>query len=231
MDAVTTATKPARCLVVLLALWFALDAHAELAQPSGTVAGRVILSHQSEKRGTISIAGRDLSGVVIFMEPVDGEIVPTLPEKEATIRQKDVKFDPALLLVTRGQTVRFPNDDKIVHNVFSFSSAHPFDLGLYSKGESKSVTFTNTGPVRIFCSIHTDMHAVIYVTPNHLRAATDAKGRFHILNVPVGRYALQTWHRYLPDGVERVEVRHVDVQVGEPVWTDVDLSVQSGDTP
>jgi len=72
---------------------------------AGTVAGRVIHRHQSEERGTISIAGRELSGVVVFLDPVDGEIVPVRPENEATIRQKDVKFDPALLS-TQGSTPR-----------------------------------------------------------------------------------------------------------------------------
>lgn len=209
-----------------------IGAGVDAEKALGVVEGRVVLRHHSEERGTIEITGRDLSGVVVFLKPVrdEGNSAVTAAA-EAVIRQKGAKFRPNLLIVARGDTVRFPNDDRIVHNVFSYSPAQAFDLGLYRKGDSKSVTFTNAGPVRIFCSIHADMHAVVYVAPTRYHALTNERGEFRIGDVPVGRYALQTWHRNLPDGVESVEVREIDVQAGAPVRTEVDLSGLAGAAP
>jgi hypothetical protein len=122
-----------------------------------------------------------------------------------------------------GQTVAFPNDDRIMHNVFSYSRAGNFDLGLYGQGESRRVTFDRSGPVRLFCSIHSSMHATLYVAPTPHHAVTDTKGRFVIRNVPVGNYLLETWHRRLPEGVASVEVTEINVQRGEDTVVEVSL--------
>lgn len=46
-----------------------------------------------------------------------------------------------------GAEVVFPNQDPILHNVFSLTPDNDFDLGLYGRGEGRSVTFSTTGLV------------------------------------------------------------------------------------
>lgn len=66
-------------------------------------------------------------------------------------------------MVPAGSTVRFPNQDSILHNVFSVSRANRFDLGLYRRGEGKSATFRQPGVVRVFCNVHHSMVAYVVV--------------------------------------------------------------------
>ena len=67
---------------------------------------------------------------------------PARPEPpHPQVRQRDLQFIPSLTVVVQGTTVDFPNEDKVFHNVFSFSEAARFDLGLYKSGTSRSVTF------------------------------------------------------------------------------------------
>jgi len=107
-------------------------------------------------------AKADKSGVVVYLESV-----PFTPKDEKReIRQKNLTFTPGLMVIVKGTTVEFPNDDKVFHNVFSVSKAARFDLGLYKSGESKSVTFREAGVVDVYCNIHPEMAATILVVQN-----------------------------------------------------------------
>ena len=47
------------------------------------------------------------------------------------ISQGNRVFSPRVTVVVKGSTVDFPNDDTIFHNIFSLSTARPFDLDIY----------------------------------------------------------------------------------------------------
>ena len=65
--------------------------------------------------------------------------VSTAPA-QAQIGTEKKEFSPHVLVIPAGSTVSFPNHDPFNHNVFSLSEEAPFDLGLYSRGEARSVT-------------------------------------------------------------------------------------------
>ena len=67
-----------------------------------------------------------------------GQRESVAPQPEAAIRQTAKAFVPALLVITAGTSVRFPNDDKFYHSVYSDSPSNPFDLGLYDNGPGSS---------------------------------------------------------------------------------------------
>ena len=148
---------------------------------------------------------------IVYIEgPVAGKVMP--PEKPARVEtkrvtQKGAMFYPHVLPVLVGTTVEWPNNDDILHNVFSFSEACQFDLGLYkspSKGES--VRFEKPGRVDVFCSIHTRMSCIVLVLENPYFAATNDKGVYFIPNVPAGTYKLKAWHERLPSQIKEIIV-------------------------
>ncbi len=169
-------------------------------------------------------AARELSGIIVFLTPVGHEVPVRPPAEHAVISQKSAKFRPELLVIPKGQTVDFVNDDQVDHNVFSFSSARSFDLGLYPRGVFKSVKFETPGPVVTLCSIHEWMAGVIYVAPSHLFAVSDKAGGFSIVDVPPGRYVAYTWNPRFPTVSEAVEVDRVVVEAGRPVSLRIDLT-------
>lgn len=105
-----------------------------------------------------------------------------------TISQRGARFQPEFLVLTAGQTLVMPNDDRIVHNVFSVSPPKRFDLGHYPEGDSRSVRFETPGVVDLFCNIHDNMHATIVVTPSRFYAIAGSDGHFTIAHVPAGAY-------------------------------------------
>jgi len=141
----------------------------------------------------------------------------------AVVRQRDERFAPHVVVVRRGATVDFPNEDAVFHNVFSLSSAKEFDLGRYPRGSSKSLVFERPGVVQVFCHIHADMSAIVLVLENSLFAQPDSSGRFVIDDVPPGEYTVVGWH-------ERIRpVTHViRVQAGHTSAIDFNIPLPAG---
>jgi plastocyanin len=178
------------------------------AEP-GSVGGTVVVRVEGVRLA-------DVGPLVVFLDGVAGALEYHVPSQVVRISQKNAKFSPSFLVVARGQTVEMPNDDTIFHNVFSYSKPNEMELGLYPKGESRSVVFPHAGVVRVYCSIHESMSATIFVAPSPYHALADASGGFEIRAVPPGRYRLRTWNQMLPEGSGEVEVisaRETRVQV------------------
>ncbi len=123
-----------------------------------------------------------------------------------TLSQRNVTFSPSMMVVVVGQTVDMPNDDNIAHNVFSYSPAKQFNLGIYPKGESRAVTFNKPGLVDVFCSIHRNMNAKIFVVPNEFYATGEMGSRYRIKDVPAGTYTLKAWHKDFSEQSKAVTV-------------------------
>jgi plastocyanin len=134
----------------------------------------------------------ELQSIVVVW--VEGLPAAPLPSKAPTISQSGVQFSPRVLTVVAGQTVTFPNEDDVAHNVFSMSSAKKFKLGIYPKGDTREVTFEKAGIIDLFCSIHRHMHAVIVVTPNEHFAETALGEKFSIRDIPAGEYDVKAWN-------------------------------------
>jgi plastocyanin len=115
------------------------------------------------------------------------------PRADASIRQTQKAFVPALLVISPGTTVRFPNDDRFYHSVYSDAPSNPFDLGLYNNGPGKSVVFENAGVVDIRCHVHGTMHAIVVVADGPFAITTHPNERYRIDGVPPGPHALHVW--------------------------------------
>lgn len=140
--------------------------------------------------------------VVVYLEAKDPTQVFDVSQQAEIITQDSATFSPAFLPVAVGQVVNMPNNDSILHNVFSYSKGNIFDLGLYPQGESRQVVFQNTGLVRIYCSIHQSMQGSIFVSPTPFMTLVNLDGSWLIQDIPVGSYTLKTFSEWLP-GIQR----------------------------
>ena len=158
---------------------------------AGTVVGEFELTGSRE--ATV-LKQKDYSGVVVWLEPVNGT-APIATRRTFTINQKNKRFSPHVVVMPQGSELTFPNNDPIFHNAFSTFSGQPFDTGLYPPGGTQKVVFRRSGIVRVFCNIHSNMSAVVVVTPSPWFAVSGKDGRFSILNVPAGEYQLKIRQR------------------------------------
>jgi plastocyanin len=164
------------------------------------------LSPLASGDGRVTISGKvssdsevPLSEMVVYLETAGGtggdSAGAALPN--VVVHQKGAKFDPALIIISVGQTVEFHNDEEkpIEHNVFSNAPAKKFDLGLYPPPLAKSVMFDKPGAVFLYCSIHRFMDGVVYVCPTRLHSRVAPDGTYSIAGVTPGTYTLRTWQR------------------------------------
>ncbi len=139
--------------------------------------------------GVVTDRGRPVSDAVVWLVG-DGSAAPI----KATIDQKNKKFTPHVLVVPAGSTIDFPNKDDFFHNVFADYNAKKFDLGMYPKGQTKTVTFDKPGLVSILCNMHSEMSAFVMVVKSRHYTMTDKNGRYTLSNVKPGSYSLEAWH-------------------------------------
>ena len=150
---------------------------------------------------------RDLGPTVVYLEPCESITNAAAPHPEpVTIRQIDATFRPQFSVLTLGQELVLPNDDTIVHNVFSVSTPNDFDFGLYRPGQTRTVRFEHPGAVHLYCSIHASMRATVFIAPTRHHAIVDARGSFRLDDVPAGSHRLQLWNQRLPSQQIALEV-------------------------
>lgn len=178
---------------------------------SGAIEGRVDLALEGASPA-------DIWPLVVYLERPDGSTGP-VEREPAVLRQDHARFDPRFMVVTAGRRVRMPNNDVIYHNAFSFSRPNDFDVGIYPRGESRTVTLDQPGFVEVYCSIHENMNAGILVVPTPWHTIVAPDGSFALREVPEGPYQLKIWAWSLPPLARPVEVRSggiagVEVRIG-----------------
>jgi len=189
----------------------------------GAVEGRVTLPQTvcapmvTEHYGIITSNGVMATNPALAVVYVEGKF--TRPETPATVQlvQKDMAFVPALLPIQTGTHVKFPNLDKIYHNVYSYSRVKRFDLGRYPPGEEPvpEQFFDRPGLVTVRCEIHEHMRGLILVLDTPYFVTTDTEGRFRISGLPPGHYTLKAWVNS-----ETTREQPVDVAEGATVHAD-----------
>jgi len=153
----------------------------------------------------------DLSEAVVYFSPeVPVAVEPA--EEEVLLTTQRRNFVPRVVVIEAGSVVRFPNEDPILHNVFSSSPGNRFDLGLYGKSEGLTHRFDQPGLVRVFCNVHSRMSAHIVVVDSPFHGRPDRDGQFHFDALPQGHGTLTAWH-------EQSDPVQVDVMIGPEAVT------------
>lgn len=174
------------------------------------------LAGAEELAGRVQLVGRDgrpvkdgdVRQAVVYFEPAQRQTFrPPVVPAAVTTRRKE--FTPRVLVVPRGTRVRFPNEDPILHNVFSVSAGNLFDLGLYKKGPGLERTFDKSGVVQLFCNVHHSMVGYVLVLDTPFYTTLGADGRFRLTGLPRGGGKLSVWH-------EQADGWSLDVQLPRP---------------
>ena len=160
------------------------------AGSENTIQGEITIIKRNEKEKKYR------SNVVIFLDQVESDTPFIAPPENPKVSQRARRFRPRTLPVLKNTSVDFPNDDRVMHNVYSLSKIKPFDLGVYKKGETKTITFDKPGIAKVYCNIHSNMVMNVLVLNNPFFTSTDSHGQFKLAGIPNGSYLLRIWHEY-----------------------------------
>ncbi len=167
------------CTALLVIGGAAPNSHAQ----STGVSGRVEIQ---DKKGRAT----DVDEALVWLEGASAAAAP----KRVEVLTEDKAFVPRVTIVPVGSTVAFPNHDPFDHNVFSTSGPKVFDLGLFGRNQTRTVTFEAAGLARIYCNVHARMAAFVLVQNTPYATRPDKGGRFSFDGVPAGKYTLRVWH-------------------------------------
>ena len=142
---------------------------------------------------------RPLQYAVALLTGADGTEIPfEIDAKVGEIGQFEEAFRPYVSAISRGSTLKFTNNDRTAHHVYSFSEAKPLDTVVPSGWSSDAYVFDVSGTVSLGCNIHDHMAAFLYVAPSPYFGIAGENGWIEIEGVPPGTYGLWTWHPRLP---------------------------------
>ena len=154
---------------------------------------RLSVAGAGEITGTVKTTWRALSDAVVYIEKIEGKTFAP-PRQPAVLDQVKITFVPHVLPVLVGSTVTLPNNDVVLHNVFSPRKDRQFDLGTYRPGSAKTIVCDRPGVIPLLCRVHHEMSGFIVVVPTPYYGVTDGKGAYRITGVPPGSYRLAAWH-------------------------------------
>jgi plastocyanin len=157
--------------------------------------------------------GKPLPGAVVTVHALGSGPPPAAP-LQAVMDQLNLAFTPDVLVIPVGSTVSFPNTDKTGHEVYSFSSTHPFKLGLYRGKKYPPERFDRAGLVTLGCNIHDAMLAYILVTDAPYYGTTGADGSWSQPDVARGHYRVEVWSPRLVETGQTLQ-REIAVEAGE----------------
>jgi plastocyanin len=146
------------------------------------------------KDGKGPARGSDPSQAVVYFETAAPGHAAKAPETPFQMVTHFKEFTPHVMAVPVGSRVQFPNQDPILHNVFSVSPGNSFDLGIYRNLPAKETRFTHAGLVRVFCNVHQAMVAYILVLDTPFYTLPAADGSFRLTGLPKGPGKLTVWH-------------------------------------
>lgn len=150
-------------------------------------------------QGAIKVIDRDgqirpsLKDTVAILEPL-AAARPVVEKRPLKMKTVGKKFAPRVAITTPGSRLAFPNQDSILHNVFSVTPGNAFDTGHYLPGDSPAWTAAKPGLVKLYCNVHHKMNAFLWIVETPWAEVLDGKAGVAFQNIPPGSYRLRLWH-------------------------------------
>lgn len=176
----------------------------------------------------VDAAGRPVSDAVVTVRPAGG--IPAGPIRfpwGTTMVQENIAFQPHVLIVPVGATVRFPNHDKVRHHIYSFSKPAKFEIKLFGKDETRTYVFKTAGAVALGCNIHDQMSGFIKVVDTPFAAKTGANGQVRIPGLAAGTAQVTVWHPMMKSK-DNEQMVLVPVPASGPVAKTATVSLRAG---
>jgi plastocyanin len=143
----------------------------------------------------VVVASADGSLANAFVK-LDGSFPRTpVPVEPVTIDQRGCIYLPRVVGARVGQVLRVRNDDNLLHNVHSISTAtNGFNIGQPMAGMRYEFRLKDEEILKLKCDVHRWMAVYVGIVSHPYFAVSGGDGSFTIAGVPAGRHAISAWH-------------------------------------
>ncbi|HED67120.1 MAG TPA: hypothetical protein ENJ09_16385 [Planctomycetes bacterium] len=172
----------------------------------------------TEDRTLLIDANGGVANVVLTIKATDVKV----PESPIELDQKGCRFEPRVIVVPVGATVRYANSDETNHNIHTFAKKNqPLNKNV-AGGTHLEQTFSKAEVVEVKCDVHTWMKSYVVVTDASNFAVSARDGSFKIEGLPPGEYKVEWWHEELGKG--KTETIKVEAGKDSPMTLKVSAS-------
>jgi len=176
----------------------------------GTTCGRLENKPLTTRHYVLSQDGRRLANVFVYIKEGLEKLKFPISTNQPLLDNTGCQFEPYVMGVQAGQTLRIKNSDPIMHNVHATSSINRgFNIGLVHKEEIAAKSFSLPEVfVRVKCDVHPWMFAYVGVLSHPFFAVTDFQGTFRLPpGLPPGKYLIAARHLKAGEAVVEVTIR------------------------
>ena len=186
------------------------------AKEEGSLSGQVTFSGMKPPSNEVfnvavtpDFCGSSIAGETYLVNSDNGGIENTIVSLEGVGRLKFkenlvVKLDlskchfvPHILAMRKGDTLEIQNSDPVPHSShlwYQKDDSTFLNVVMPSNGKNIKKTISQTGMLKVKCDIHTFMNAFIVIFDHPYFSITGQDGRFHISEIPPGKYKIKVWH-------------------------------------
>lgn len=136
---------------------------------------------------------------VVLMVEIDG-MEPEAPTEPVILDQKGCRFEPHVLVVPVGTTLRYDNSDETNHNIHTFAKKNKAVNQNVAAGTNFQQKVDKAEVIDIKCDIHPWMKGYIFITDASKWALSAPDGSFELQGLPPGEYKVSYWHEELGKG-------------------------------
>ena len=159
---------------------------------------------------SLLVEGKGLKNVVVSLEGPDLDSKPG----EYSLDQKHCRYEPHVVAMSKGSTLKIHSSDPINHNIHTFSFENdPINIMFIPGQDNSEHELEEPEVIKIECDLHSWMAAWVVVTENNYFSISSSKGEFNIPDVPPGDYTLTAWHETLGSLTQKVTVSEGDLKV------------------
>ncbi len=158
-----------------------------------------------------------LRWVFVYVKEGLGDREFAVVPEPVVLDQHGCMYEPHVLGVQAGQTLKILNSDPLLHNIHAMPEDNrPFNFGMPTAGQEREERFrVPEVMVRIKCDVHPWMLAWAGVTEHPFFGVSDESGSYSIENLPAGDYVIEAWHEEFG-----TQTQNVTVGDGESVTLD-----------
>ena len=162
-----------------------------------------------------------LANAFVWVKSGLGDKAFAAPSAAVAIDQQGCRYEPHVVGIMVGQTLKVTNSDPTSHNVHPLPRTNN-EWNLSQGVGAGAIEQTFSKPelmIPVKCNLHPWMRAYVNVSPHPFFAVTGADGSFEIKGLPPGEYVIEIVH-------EKYGNQEMTVTVGEGATETVDFQVQ-----